>query len=240
MEVRGTDAVRETSLQSSNAGDNQPQGHGANTIDSPPDNFDPRTMSEADQCPICYCRVATRGFTCCKHRVCPHCLDRLLMSPPGGNARIPCPMCRQGGPKDTDMREVARRARTEQQEREHAPVLGTYNGSGTPPSLFSEPSSLRPSHLFSSQPNYRRGYDSPSGGNYHDDLLEDSNSVSFDEDNDPACLEDDCFYEDNDPVYFEDGDYFCEDNDPVNFEDSECFCEDNDPVCFQDTLCIYE
>lgn len=72
---------------------------------SPPDDYDPETMPKEDECPICYRRRATKGFTRCQHKVCPHCLDGLL----NGSPAISCPMCRQGEPKDVDMREVSRR-----------------------------------------------------------------------------------------------------------------------------------
>ena len=70
---------------------------------SPPNNFDEHTMSDTLECPICYRRVAEKGFTHCKHRLCPHCLEQHVR-----NYRRSCPMCRQGEPNDNVLAEVAR------------------------------------------------------------------------------------------------------------------------------------
>ena len=88
---------------------------------SPPGIFDLNTISEANQCPICYDNIAAKGFTKCRHKVCPYCLEKLVAAATSVNG-VSCPLCRQGYPKDVDTDETRRRLEKLLQQGNH-----TYN-----------------------------------------------------------------------------------------------------------------
>ena len=69
---------------------------------SPPGghDFDPHTstMLEDNQCPICYEKIAVKGFTKCEHEVCSSCLHKLVDAATSPASGVACPLCRQGCP----------------------------------------------------------------------------------------------------------------------------------------------
>ncbi|KAF8446630.1 hypothetical protein BGX38DRAFT_1143215 [Terfezia claveryi] len=70
-------------------------------------DLDPSTMSEDNQCPICYENITAKGFTQCEHKVCPPCLEKLVAATT--TSGVSCPLCRQGNPKNVDKDEISRR-----------------------------------------------------------------------------------------------------------------------------------
>ena len=179
LHVSDIDAAREISEQPSNL-DSPVRDHEATTPDSPPDNFDPETMLEADMCPICYSRVATSGFTRCQHRVCPYCLYRLLASL-GNNSPISrpgCPLCRQGEPRDIDMYEVAR---VVQQEMDSVPARGTHYNSRYPSSTSPAPILPRVSPRFLPSPQSHPSPRPPNNWGHYDSSLDDDYGQYFED-----------------------------------------------------------
>ncbi|KAF8426016.1 hypothetical protein EV426DRAFT_662511 [Tirmania nivea] len=85
---------------------------------SPPGDVGPNTMSEDDQCPICYDKMRVKGFTQCEHKVCPPCLQTLVATATTING-VACPLCRQGYPKDVDTAETSRRLESLLQQDAH-------------------------------------------------------------------------------------------------------------------------
>jgi len=75
---------------------------------SPPGDFGQSTMSEDNQCPICYDNIAAKGFTQCEHKVCPPCLEKLVAAATTISG-VSCPLCRQGYPKDVGTVETSKR-----------------------------------------------------------------------------------------------------------------------------------